>query len=138
MLYSRSVEYAIRALGSLAELPEGSQKMCRLLAEEERIPAFFLAKTLQTLARQGMLRSAKGPTGGFALNRPAKKIRLWDVIEALDGIERIENGMGELPRFGPVRDTIQQYLKGTTIADVAARRRKRRSKSKPPLPEVQP
>ena len=126
MLYSRSVEYAIRALGALAELPDGSQKMCRLLAEEEQIPSFFLAKTLQSLARQGLLRSSKGPSGGFALNRPARKIRLLDVIGALDGLERLEQGGGELPDFRPVRHSILRYLRTTTIADVAAQRKRER------------
>ena len=124
MLYSKSVEYAIQALGHLAQIPEGSHRMARLIAEEENLPSFFLAKTLQSLTRQGMLRSAKGPTGGFGLAVPARKIRLIDVIEALDGLDDLEDGTSALPNFRPIRSSILQYLKTTTIADVSEQSKK--------------
>jgi Rrf2 family protein len=124
MLFSRSVDYAIQALGRLAEAGDGEQVMARLVAEEEGLPAFFLAKTLQNLARHGLLRSTKGPTGGFALNRPAGKIRLLDVVEALDGLEHLQTGQEGLPNFKQIRSTILGYLKATTIADVAAQRKR--------------
>ena len=129
MLYSKSVEYAIQALGSLAELGDGEYRMARRIAEDENMPSFFLAKTLQTLARQGMLRSSKGPTGGFGLETPAKKIRLIDVIEALDGLEDLESGANGLPGFRPVHASIVSYLKKTTIADVAEQRRREKRRA---------
>ena len=67
MIYSRSAEYAIRAFVHLAQVPEGKYAMVKNIAEQEEIPAHFLAKILQQLARKGLLRSSKGPTGGFAL-----------------------------------------------------------------------
>ena len=62
MLYSRSAEYAIRAFVHLAQVPDGRYAMVKQIAAEEEIPAHFLAKILQQLARKGMLRSSKGPT----------------------------------------------------------------------------
>lgn len=132
MLYSKSVEYAIKALGHLAQLPEGSHKMARLIAEEEDLPSFFLAKTLQSLARDGMLHSAKGPTGGFGLAVPAKKIRLLDVIEALDGLDDLKSGASALPKFGPIQRSIMQYLRQTTVADVAASAKRSKAAKKRP------
>ena len=129
MIYSRSTEYAIAALGHLGELPEGSQRMARLIAEEEGLPAFFLAKTLQTLARQGLLKSAKGPTGGFALKKPAAKIRLIDVVAAIDGLDDLETSGVDLPGFRAVRQTILGYLRNTTIADIAKQRKRARNKA---------
>ena len=67
MIYSRSAEYAIRAFVHLATVPEGKYAMVKNIAEQEEIPAHFLAKILQQLARKGLLRSSKGPTGGFAM-----------------------------------------------------------------------
>jgi len=124
MLFSRSVDYAIQALGRLAEAPDGQQVMARIIAEEEELPAFFLAKTLQNLARHGLLRSTKGPTGGFGLNKPAERIRILDVVEALDGLEHLQTGQEGLPNFKPVRAQILGYLKSTTIADVASHRKR--------------
>lgn len=124
MLFSRSVDYAIQAFGRLAEAPEGGRVMARVIAEEEHLPAFFLAKTLQSLARHGILKSTKGPTGGFSLNKPAAKIRVIDVVEALDGLDHLQNGQEWLPNFKQLRVTILSYLKDTTIADVAANRKR--------------
>jgi len=67
MIYSRSAEYAIRSFVYLARIPDGKFAMARHIAEEEQIPAHFLAKILQELTRKGLLRSNKGPSGGFAL-----------------------------------------------------------------------
>src|SRR3974390_1270997 len=64
MIYSRSAEYAIRAFVHLAQVQEGKYAMVKNIAEQEDIPAHFLAKILQQLARKGLLRSSKGPTGG--------------------------------------------------------------------------
>lgn len=124
MLFSRSVDYAIQALGRLAEAPDGERVMARVIAEEEGLPAFFLAKTLQNLARHGLLRSTKGPTGGFSLNKPAGKIRILEIVEALDGVEGLQTGQESLPNFKPIRSSILSYLKNTTIADVAAQRKR--------------
>src|SRR5258708_9290148 len=85
MIYSRSAEYAIRSFVYLARIPDGKFAMARHIAEEEQIPAHFLAKILQELTRKGLLRSNKGPSGGFCLRVPASQIRLLDLVEALDG-----------------------------------------------------
>ena len=49
MIYSRSAEYAIRSFVYLARIPDGKFAMARNIAEEEQIPAHFLAKILQEL-----------------------------------------------------------------------------------------
>src|SRR5437763_15604362 len=86
MIYSRSAEYAIRAFVHLAQVPESKYAMVKNIADQEEIPAHFLAKILQQLARKGLLRSSKGPTGGFALKVDPSEIRLLDIVEALDGL----------------------------------------------------
>ena len=82
----------------LAQLPGGKYAMVKNIAAEEDIPAHFLAKILQQLARKGMLRSSKGPTGGFTLRVPADRIRLLDIVEALDGLaeyQKCASGLAE-------------------------------------------
>ena len=44
-----------------------------------------LSKVFQELARGGLVRSLRGPKGGFSLTRPAEEITLLDVFEAIEG-----------------------------------------------------
>jgi Rrf2 family protein len=88
MIYSKSSEYAIRATICLAQLPDGDFAMAKDIAQEEEIPAPFLAKILQELARKGVLRSVKGPAGGFSLKKKPSEIRLLDIVGAIDGLSQ--------------------------------------------------
>jgi Rrf2 family protein len=131
MIYSRSAEYAIRAFVHLAQVPEGKFAMVKNIAEQEEIPAHFLAKILQQLARKGLLRSSKGPTGGFALRVPPSEVRLLDIVEALDGLtayQQCASGLAECSDEMPcsmhdswmsLRSRIMDYLGRNTIADLA-------------------
>jgi Rrf2 family transcriptional regulator, iron-sulfur cluster assembly transcription factor len=131
MIYSRSSEYAIRALVHLAHAPEGKFTMARQIAEEEGIPAFFLAKILQQLARKKMLLSSKGPTGGFSIRGSSGDLRLIDVVESLDGSSHHQHcpaGLAECSdtQVCPMHDSwiglrsrIMDYLERNTISDLA-------------------
>jgi Rrf2 family protein len=130
MIYSRSAEYAIRAFVHLAQVPEGKYAMVKNIAEQEGIPAHFLAKILQQLARKGLLRSSKGPTGGFALRMDPNEISLFTIVEALDGMAEYQHcasGLSECTDEMPcsmhdswvaLRSRIMDYLEGNTIADL--------------------
>ena len=122
MIYSRSAEYAIRSFVYLARVPNGKFTMAKTVAEKEQIPAHFLAKILQELTRKGLLRSSKGPSGGFALRTPASQIRLLDLVEALDGqtlAESLDQAPWILDSWKDLHSRIMDYLERNTIADVA-------------------
>lgn len=122
MIYSRSAEYAIRSFVYLARIPDGKFAMARHIAEEEQIPAHFLAKILQELTRKGLLRSNKGPSGGFSLRVPASQIKLLDLVEALDGpalAESLDQAPWILDSWRDLHSRIMDYLERNTIADVA-------------------
>jgi Rrf2 family protein len=95
--------------------------MARHIAKEEQIPAHFLAKILQELTRKGLLRSNKGPSGGFSLRVPASQIRLLDLVEALDGhalAESLDQAPWILDSWRDLHSRIMDYLERNTIADV--------------------
>jgi Rrf2 family transcriptional regulator, iron-sulfur cluster assembly transcription factor len=131
MIYSRSAEYAIRALVYIAQTPAGKYAMVKKIAEEEDIPLHFLAKILQQLARKGILRSSKGPTGGFALQTDPRRIRLIDIVEVLDGLESYDQcaaGHSQCSEattccmhdtWMGLRSRIMEYLRRNTIADLS-------------------
>ena len=141
-MYSKSAEYAFRALAYLARHPKGSQKLARQIARSERIPAFFLAKTLQQLARHGVLRSVKGPTGGFSLDRPPSKITMMEVVEVLDGTDTYDRCIVGLPEcndralcpvhdsFKSPRERLKRYLSRTTVAQLVTESERKRQAAK--------
>jgi Rrf2 family protein len=73
----------------------------RSLAQETKIPAAFLRKIMQKLNRAGMVSSQRGPVGGFSLTRKPGRIKVLEVMEALQGPVAINRCFLErsCPRF---------------------------------------
>ncbi len=82
MRLSKESRYAIVALMELARQPPGELVTARTLAGAAGLPAPYLAKSLQALARVGILRSVRGQ--GYALARLPVEIRLGDIVAALE------------------------------------------------------
>ena len=55
------------------------------MARDLDLPERFLVKILGLLVNAGILRSVKGPNGGYTLARPAKEVTLLEILEAVDG-----------------------------------------------------
>ena len=84
MRVSARADYALRAAIELAAAP-GSRVTGEQLARAQNIPGTFLETILTQLRRTGLVRSQRGPDGGFWLARPASEVSLADVIRAVDG-----------------------------------------------------
>lgn len=57
----------------------------RGIAELTGFSVNHLSKTLQRLVKAGLVRSVRGPKGGFKLLKPAKDISLMDIYNAIEG-----------------------------------------------------
>lgn len=141
--YSRPVQLAIRALTALAGHEKGALVMARKLAGREGIPPPSLAKTLQQLARKGLVQSVPGRGGGFGLARSARDITVADIVAAIEGrgaAGRCSVGYANCrPRdpcyldrlLAPARAAFQMRLGETTLYDLARTRKAiRRRKSR--------
>lgn len=131
VLYSNTCEYAIRALTHLAQTTPG--EFCQLseIAKAQTIPPAFLGKILQNLVRAGILRSARGPGGGYQLAYPPAEISLLDVRHVIDGSDDLNRcAVGLNPcsddtpcplheTFKPLREAIHRFLSETTLRDLA-------------------
>ena len=82
---SKKAEYALMALKDLASRPEALASSAREIAERYGIPVEVMRKVLQRLVRQHLVASQHGSRGGYLLARPASRISVADVIEAIDG-----------------------------------------------------
>src|SRR5215831_12862969 len=98
MQVSRKVDYALRAMIHLAN-EETSDRACSVaqIAARERIPRQFLEKIGQQLIHTGLVRSRRGPHGGYVLGRPANQMTFRDVIESVEGPISLNVCVGEHP-----------------------------------------
>ena len=133
MIYSTGCEYAIKSVLFIAERARpGKYVLLKEIVARSEMPPHFLGKILQTLVRAEILVSSKGRGGGFALARDADRITLRQIVEAIDGHERIERcvlGFSKCDDLQPcpqhdawmeIREQIYSLLNDTTIEDLAA------------------
>ncbi len=85
MLYSKSAEYAIQAMLYLAENEGRGLVMVSSIAEIYNIPRHFLAKLVQTLTRNRLIKSYRGRNGGIKLARSSEKITILQIVNAIEG-----------------------------------------------------
>lgn len=84
LLPTRRTDYGIRALIFLANT-DATHAKANDIASAMDIPTGFLQQVLQELQRSRLVISRPGPTGGYALARPADSITIREVVEALEG-----------------------------------------------------
>lgn len=85
MRISRSTGYALLAVGYIAKNQSGGLVMSQDIAREYDIPLEYLLKILQQLVRAHVLKSKRGPSGGFSLAKPPSRISMLNIIEAVEG-----------------------------------------------------
>ncbi|WP_022854320.1 RrF2 family transcriptional regulator [Thermodesulfatator atlanticus] len=84
MKISRATDYGIRLVVYLAEKSPKIVPRSEV-AKEMEVPAEFLAKIAQHLARAGLIEIKQGRGGGYKLKRNPKEITLLEIVEALEG-----------------------------------------------------
>jgi Rrf2 family iron-sulfur cluster assembly transcriptional regulator len=85
MELTRKGEYAIRGILYLAGQPQGKVALISEIAQSAEVPKSFLSKIFQSFAKMGLVNSYRGTGGGFTLARPAARITLREVVEAVEG-----------------------------------------------------
>jgi Rrf2 family protein len=95
MRVSKSVAYGLLAVGYIAQHRDQGIILSQIIAKEYDISLEYLFKIMQELVRAQILRSKRGPRGGFSLARPLNKITMLDVIEALEGYMNVSLGLEE-------------------------------------------
>ena len=82
---SDAANLGLHAMLILAAQPEAGQLSVAEMSRRLQVSDNHLAKVMQRLAKVGLVKSRRGPGGGFTLNRPAARIRLIDVYVAIEG-----------------------------------------------------
>src|SRR4051812_1435097 len=132
MIFSSATEYAIRGLSELAGRNVDGPIMLDDLVVGTGLPRDFVAKIFQKLVHAGILRSAKGRGGGFALAKRQHEITLLDIVQAIEGPQLLDACVVGLEKcndhmpcsqhdlYKPIRQRLKDYLATTTLADMAA------------------
>ena len=85
MIYTKTGEYAIRAILFLARQSKDGLVMSSEVAKREDIPPQYLAKILQRLAKYGYVDSFKGRGGGFKITKLALDSSILNIVESIEG-----------------------------------------------------
>lgn len=84
MFFSQIGHYALRIMIVLAHQDRGVRMRAKDLAPLTHVPPAYVSKVLRRLTEAGLLDSQKGHHGGFALAMHPNKIRLLDILSAVD------------------------------------------------------
>jgi Rrf2 family protein len=131
-MFSKACEYAIRATFYISiKSIEGSKLNINEIAKEIDSPVHFTKKILQTLSREGIISSIKGPNGGFFLEPSAKPIPLNNIVKAIDGDDVLYTcslGLKECSDKFPCpihhdikkyKDQLRKIMKEKTVQDLS-------------------
>lgn len=79
-------DYGLRALVYLAQVPlDGEPVQVHTIAQEQQIPEDYLRQLLVNLRGAGLVKSVRGPHGGYLLAKAPEHISMGEVIFVLEG-----------------------------------------------------
>ena len=131
-MLTKACEYGIRAVMYLARETSTKPQSLKSIAKEIESPVPFTAKILQSLAKNGLVKSVHGAQGGFFI--PEGKIAqmtIADIIAALDPGHSTNNCILGLKLcnentpcpvhhyYKPIRKEINEIFEKTTINEMA-------------------
>ncbi len=131
---TKRADYALLALSYLASVAQDEPRRLvntKEIADQFEIPQELLAKLLQTLAKNGLVASHPGPTGGYRLLRPAAQISVAHVMTLVDGpvsLLNCSNGQGETCKqfsrctirdpLAEIESRVKTLLEAISIAEI--------------------
>jgi Rrf2 family protein len=132
MHVTAKADYAVRAVVELAAGNQDAPRKVDEVAQAQGIPVSFLENILTQLRSSGIVRSQRGPEGGYWLAQPPEQLNLAQVIRAVEGPlvgvrgqrpEEVEyQGSAESLQqvWIALRANLRKVLEHVTVADIAA------------------
>ncbi len=141
MKLSTKGRYAVRAMLDLALQYGNGATLVRDISGRQEISDLYLEQLFNRLKTAELVRSSRGPRGGFTLSRPPGEIRLIDIIRVMEGstapVECVDNASvcsrsGSCPTRGiwvELKRATDQVLESTTLKDLMELETKNREKA---------
>jgi Rrf2 family protein len=101
VIFSKKCEYGLRAVLYLSAKGKDVVVSADEISKKLRIPREFISKILQNLTKFKLIKSRKGNKGGFSLAKEPSKIRLLDIVKAIDGLKVFESCVLGFPKCSP-------------------------------------
>jgi len=131
MKLNQTIAYAGAAMTYMASQPAGSLISNTTISKATKAPERYLLQILRKLVNARVLNSVRGVQGGFRLAKPANKITLLEIVEAVDGpigqSERVElpamspkAAAGMVNAFKSVEADARKRLASVTLTDLRA------------------
>ncbi|MFW5896479.1 MAG: RrF2 family transcriptional regulator [Bacillota bacterium] len=124
-------QYGVRAMSVLADRYGEGPIPNRDIAEAQGLSQSYLEQLLAPLRRAGLVRSVRGPEGGYYLSRPPEEITVGDVLRVLEGslspVECVEDHTKVCARadicparrvWMLVRDSVNHVVNSINLADL--------------------
>jgi Rrf2 family protein len=134
MKLSSKGRYGVQAVFDLAYHSQGKAAQIKDICDRQGIPARFLEQVFRDLKKAGIVRSKRGPRGGYELARTPAELTIGDVVRAIEGPTAL--GGSELRGHGTSKDvlrdalsdlsrSIESCLDEVTLADLCTRAEQR-------------
>lgn len=94
-------QYGVRAMFEIARASQKGPVTIKKISEEQEVSVAYLEQILNKLRKAGIVRSVKGPGGGYVLGAPADKISIGEILRVLEGPVAITSCLD--PREGCMR-----------------------------------
>jgi Rrf2 family protein len=120
MRFTNAAGYGISACSYLATLPADQVASNTAICRAFKMPDRFVSQVMLQLAKAGIVTSTRGVQGGYQLARPANKISLLEIIEAIDGPI---DSHGDLELAGMSKDSKATVGKALAALEADARKR---------------
>ena len=101
VIFSKKCEYGMQSVLYLAAQETDGVIRVDDIAAKLKVPKEFVSKILQSLTASGLVLSKKGKFGGFALAKDPSRIRLIDIVAAIDGLEMFNSCVLGFPNCSP-------------------------------------
>lgn len=111
MKFSKKSRYGLIALIDLAVNSKYEQVALNSIADRNKISLQYLEQVFASLRRAGIVRSVKGPQGGYLLSQNADKITVAKILETLEGDYHIEGDASwESDDYPEISETVQRLV----------------------------
>jgi Rrf2 family iron-sulfur cluster assembly transcriptional regulator len=131
---SSKARYAVSALVDLAFQPAHQPTTLAAIAKRQDISVSYLEQLFAKLRAGGLIKSVRGPGGGYVLARPSRDITIADIYEAVYDPSENPPSASDLPGQGPDLKShmrglwsaldleMAKFLKSITVQDILSGR----------------